>query len=152
MEIQKSSNNIYRSPEGLFRYCYAHIKYVANQGSFDLDILFLNIFILFCLGSLLWEELPDGLSDMGCSSSSEQGLFYHMPSPAALKIERRGFLFLNMKHIEVMVCEFWYLISRLTNTWILLLGFKSVLVFLYNYAVMCICNGLWVFSSLFLYL
>lgn len=45
---------------------------------------------------------------MGCSSSSEQGLFYHMPSPAGLKIETRGVLFLNMKHIEVVVvCEFW---------------------------------------------
>lgn len=101
MERQKTSNNIYRSLEGLFRYSYAHIKYVANRGLVDLEILFLNLlFILFCLGSLWWDELSDGLNDMGCSSSSEQGLFYDIPSPSvALKIETRGvFIFKYETH------------------------------------------------------
>lgn len=92
---------IYRSLEDLFRHSDAHNKYVANRGFFDLDNLFLNVSILIFLACLWWDEWSDGLNDMGCSSSSEQGLFDHIPSPsAALKIDRnkRVFIFKYETH------------------------------------------------------
>lgn len=54
--------------------------------------------------------LSDGLNDMGCSSSAEQGLFLYILSFCSYGERSEGLLSLKMKHIEWM-CDFGCLIS-----------------------------------------